>query len=292
MSSELTVGTINSADRIRIPVYDAFPPGNPGVGSLALIQGDLYIYNGAQWSGLSGTRIKTNGLIAYIDFAKDISYPGTGTTINDLSGYSNDAVANGASFSSLNSGIFVFDGVDDSIDFNQTFIGNAADEIPEGDSSYTLEVWLKIVDDSNLTTSVTGGGANILGNDSSTGVGINLYRPSGNRINFGARSTSNFDNDSNLSVGQWYHVICTRNAGVFNYIYINGRLDSTNYSPTSLTIAANPANMRSGLSPNRIVQPFNGQIALYRIYNTYMSSVEVKNNYNNGAPRFNRPTIQ
>jgi hypothetical protein len=60
----------------------------------------------------SGPEI-VNGLVLHLDAANIKSYPGTGTTWNDLSGNSlNVNLVNGTEFSS---GSFVFDGVDDRI---------------------------------------------------------------------------------------------------------------------------------------------------------------------------------
>ena len=55
----------------------------------------------------------TNGLVLSLDAANPKSYPGSGTTWNDLAGSNNGTLTNGPTFSSANGGSIVFDGVND-----------------------------------------------------------------------------------------------------------------------------------------------------------------------------------
>jgi len=56
----------------------------------------------------------TNGLLLYWDAGNLDSYPGTGTTIYDLSGNGNNGTLNnGVGYNQTNGGVLVFDGVDD-----------------------------------------------------------------------------------------------------------------------------------------------------------------------------------
>jgi hypothetical protein len=66
----------------------------------------------------TGPNIVTDGLVLYLDAANQKSYPGTGTTWNDLSGNGNNGtLVNGPTFNSDNNGSIVFDGVDDYVNF-------------------------------------------------------------------------------------------------------------------------------------------------------------------------------
>lgn len=59
-------------------------------------------------------KLVTSGLILYLDAGNQASYPGSGTTWNDLSGNSRNAsLVNGPTFSSDALGSVVFDGVND-----------------------------------------------------------------------------------------------------------------------------------------------------------------------------------
>ena len=67
--------------------------------------------------------IVEDGLVLYLDTGNERSYPGSGTTWYDLSGNGNNGtLVNGATFSSVNGGVFVLDGVNDyiNIDLNLT----------------------------------------------------------------------------------------------------------------------------------------------------------------------------
>ena len=59
--------------------------------------------------------IPTENLLFYYDPGNSSSYPGTGTSLFDLSGNNYTATINGATYSSSDSGKFVYDGVNDRI---------------------------------------------------------------------------------------------------------------------------------------------------------------------------------
>ena len=89
------------------------------------------------WSGQQS--IITSNLIFYYDPANPNSYPGSGTTLTDLSGNAYTAtLVNGVGFNSTDGGgSFTFDGTNDYI------------SVPNGtangivDQSFTIEAWLK-----------------------------------------------------------------------------------------------------------------------------------------------------
>ena len=59
------------------------------------------------------TDIVTNGLVLFLDANNTNSYPGSGTSWYDLSGNGNTGtLTNGPTFSSVNGGTIVFDGID------------------------------------------------------------------------------------------------------------------------------------------------------------------------------------
>jgi hypothetical protein len=81
--------------------------GGLNIGSSGiLISLDLYIP--------PPTPIVRDGLILELDAGNSNSYPGSGTTWTDISGYDNNStLVNGPTFSSNNDGIIVLDGIDD-----------------------------------------------------------------------------------------------------------------------------------------------------------------------------------
>jgi hypothetical protein len=81
--------------------------------------------------------IITDNLIFYFDPAVADSYPGSGTSVNDLGNNNYDAtLVNGVGFSSSNGGIFTFDGVND---YATVPNGSAALFINQ---SFTVEAWI------------------------------------------------------------------------------------------------------------------------------------------------------
>jgi len=70
---------------------------------------------------LYNSRIVTDGLILCLDAASKRSYPGSGSTWNDLSKQGNNGtLVNGPTFSSANGGSIVLDGIDDYVTLTNT----------------------------------------------------------------------------------------------------------------------------------------------------------------------------
>ncbi len=79
-----------------------------------------------------------NGLVHWFDVSLQTSYPGSGTSIIDLSGNgATGTLTNGPIYSSNNGGGIVLDGVNDYVEFN-------TDLNPEIGSEITVIVWAKI----------------------------------------------------------------------------------------------------------------------------------------------------
>ena len=82
------------------------------------------IYNVGVPTYLPSQSIVNQGLTVYYDFSDINCYPGSGTTIYDLSGYNNNGtLLNGTYFDTTNGGALVFDGVDDYVQFTSTYAG-------------------------------------------------------------------------------------------------------------------------------------------------------------------------
>ena len=80
--------------------------------------------------------IVTNGLVLCLDAGNQLSYPGTGTTWNDLSRNGNDGtLTNGPVFNS--GGSMVFDGVNDYI-----AISDSLQQLQFSTGAFTLSAWI------------------------------------------------------------------------------------------------------------------------------------------------------
>ena len=165
-------------------------------------------------------------------------------------------------------------------DLNKTYI-NDNTGIADGNVSYTIESWFKITDGSTLTSNVNTGGASIVGITSTAGIGLQIYKPSGIRLNFGSRGNGSLVNSSDLSLDTWYHTVCCREVGNNNRIYINGSLDNTsNISDLSVTGVVGTAQMRIGFCTSTYIQKyFPGKISVIRMYSKALSDEEVLKNY-------------
>ena len=222
--------------------------------------------------------IVRDGLVLCLDAGNTKSYPGSGTTWTDLSGNGNNGtLTNGPTYSN---GSVVFDGVNDYISLGKSFISTG--EIGSGDISYTLEAWFNYSGTPGGTTS----GWSLIGNASQYGIGMQLM---GNKINFGYRSRSNFYSTSTLSAGNWYHVVCTREAGnstYLNRIYINGQWDATYNTSNYLNVLNTTAEMQIGWADTRITGRYNGNIAIAKLYNTFLTDEQVLQNFNATRSRY------
>lgn len=158
--------------------------------------------------------------------------------------------------------------------------------IISGNVSYSLESWFKITNDSNLTTNVNTGGASIVGVSSSKGIGMQIYKPAGIRLDFGSRGNGNLVSATTLYPNLWYHVVCVREVGVNNRIYINGSLDNTS-DISNLSVISSTSSMRVGFSSsNYIQQYFPGKISVVRMYSKALSNDEVKKNFDAHKSRY------
>lgn len=213
--------------------------------------------------------IVSNGLILNLDLGNYSSYRGTGTSITDLSGIGNTGtLTNGPVFSSVNSGILTFDGVDDYVDVpsftsitgNFTvgiwFYTTAASDIYYRrlvDLNYVTGFWLG----RNANSNSWGGG--ILEGNSPYGI----YLP--------------FTN------GAWHYLVSIRN-GSTHILYGDGISNTT--SNTVSTGSLSSSSLRIASEPGGANQFFNGNIAQVQIYNRALTAQEVQQNYNALKQRF------
>lgn len=208
--------------------------------------------------------IVRDGLVLHLDAANKKSYPGTGSTWNDLSGNgSNSTLVNGAVFNSSNAGSIVFDGVDDYVSTN--FIGSS--------SSFSCEVFLKPTNVSKDQmyagySSIAAFYFRILGSRAFTSISANGQRT--------------LTHSQTLLNNNYYHIVSIYN-GVELKIYVNNSLTSGT--------AINQPLFGSGIT--RIgrwldgdQRSFVGNIYAFKFYNRELSATEVKQNFDALRGRF------
>ena len=207
--------------------------------------------------------IVTDSMIMHLDAGQTASYPSpfTGSTWFDLTGNGNNGALSGPIYNSANSGSFVFDGINDSVNCgNVNFFGSG---------KVTTNAWVKlsgskvqhIIDSSNTTW--------------------HLAVLDDNRPYFWNGTTYHTDAPA-LSLNQWY--MLTGVQGTTLDIYTNGVLQksiATNANvATGNTISV--GNFQ-GPSPSRY---WNGNVATATIYNRALTAAEILQNFRALRGRF------
>lgn len=227
----------------------------------------------------NGPHIVTDGLVLYLDAANIKSYPGSGTTWNDLSGNNNSStLTNGPTFNSSNNGSIVFDGLDDYSNIPDSTSMQVSDV-------FTVNAWvfptnlnarygvfstrrLNAAGSWQLEVGTANGGANRV---AVTGVGTWIFETSSDVINPNIWANICFVKPGNGTLG--------------GILYING----TSVSPlvtTSYTILNNLNDKVVG-SGTSLSQFFPGRIANVSLYNRALSAPETLQNYLSQKSRFN-----
>jgi hypothetical protein len=209
--------------------------------------------------------IVKDGLILDLDAAKRGSYPGTGTTWNDISGFQyNGTLTNGPTFNSSNGGSIVFDGVDDTCKINSNV------NITPGLGNFTLDLWINPVTFNTpfspiYVTALSNGlwiGTN------NTNFVIRAYAIS-NLLTYAVLPTLN----------TWTNVIISRNSTTF-FLYYNGVQVSTS------TATQNFVQGDIYLASDNGGTLTNIKISSTKYYNRALSSTEVLQNYNATKGRY------
>jgi hypothetical protein len=220
-----------------------------------------------------GPNISTGGLVLALDAANPKSYPGSGTTWNDLSGYGNNiTLTNGPTFDNSSIKSISFDGVDDfgTIDSNASLTM----------SQPTLLV-VSTVGTLNSTVLAKGGGGSFWN------YGL---RVRGSTTNFYARNNLS-DTISptfvpSLSNFNIYGMVWTGSTVRFFRNGVYGGDNAGSYSPQ----AVNSLFLRIGCAWNQLtstnVEFFAGKIAAVYIYNRALSIDEMINSQNALKSRF------
>jgi hypothetical protein len=243
--------------------------------------------------------IVTNGLILDLDAAKRDSYPGTGTTWNDISGFqTNGTLTNGPTYSTSGAGGIVFDGVDDYIDS----IGNTTSfDFMGSTGNFSIGVWFKrnanntraVFIGNTLTNSEKGFFMGFENGISGFGNSCMRFHYTGNAVN--TRLIAGSTGDNTITTTDWIHCFFTVTTG--NYVgqwYINGipsttttRVGSGNANQASYYSGPSTRTLnvgRSNFSSTSI--PLAGNIATIQIYNRALTAQEVLQNYNATKGRY------
>jgi hypothetical protein len=234
----------------------------------------------AQFPRFLGENIVTNGLVNYLDAGFINSYPTTGTTWFDVSGYGrNGTLTNGPTYSNVSGGTIVFDGTDDYVTLGtQSFITN----------DFTVNLWY------NLNTNTTkehflfsigysSGNSFLITANSNLGSSQTLssyyVNPSGNAT---GRTINSITVGNTVLVNLTY----TRNNGL-NVIYINGVEQTSRTFTESLSLGSSLQYILGYAIPrNKTTAYLQGNIYISQVYNRSLTQSEILQNFNAQKSRF------
>ena len=216
----------------------------------------------------------TNGLVLYFDPSNIKSYPGTGTTITDLSGNGRNGTMSNISFTSP---YFKYNGISSQI----SIADNVLLEPETGD--WTMEVWVnQSVSDNDVVLGKFDSGG--LAQDVSYSIrttGTIYYAQLGSGTGSGGTLYVNSTNHIG-TINTWYQIIYVFTNSVTNTLqtFVNGSsIGSVSHSLASILNTS--TNLYIGSYNNgEYPQFFDGKIGITRLYNRALTSPEVLLNYN------------
>lgn len=228
-----------------------------------------------------GPDIVTDALVLHLDAGNSKSYPGSGTTWNDLSGNNrNGTLTNGPTYSSSNKGNIIFDGTNDYI--------NLPSSVSSINSlNMTVGCWV------NQTVLNTSSAFSDIRNIAQIGTGeigssscFYLHLRT-SQVTFryqAATGSAQLSPSINQDTNIWHYYTGVSNTTSIS-LYRDGILvGSTPYTINFNTLSS--SNMYLGLCNTGAGNYFNGKIASAQVYNKALSATEVLQNYNAIKGRF------
>ncbi len=219
-------------------------------------------------------QIITDGLQLWLEPDLSASYPGSGTSVYDLSPNRYTAtLVNGVTYSTARAPSFGFNGAT-----NYRYI-NVGQYISS--ETFTLSSWFK--------SSVTGTYQMLFSKETTAGTPWN-YRMfldiSTGRItgDFTNGTTASLIGTTNLCNGVWHNAVFIRSVALDTvYLYVDGVLEASGTDATTGNMANNQ-NVWIGLSAFTGASvtgsyPMNGQIGQSLIYNTALTAQQVAQNF-------------
>ena len=233
-----------------------------------------------------GPKIVIDGLFLALDAANKKSYPGSGTTFNDLIGNNNGTLNNGPTFDSSNGGSIIFDGISDHIEHDFIYFPFT--------ESYTVSQWQYKPVGSETNWQAFTGYSRYFGGDTSYS-GYFMWHSGGKFMWYQSFIDSTYYGviNENLTTSDnvwdivgfdtWYQVTITYN-GPNNLmkVYVNG-IEEISTNPL---LAPGSDRMTFRYISKGSSRYFQGSIANEVIYNRVLIQEEVLQNYNSTKTRF------
>ena len=244
-------------------------------------------------------KIATSGLVLCLDAGNTKSYPGSGTTLADLSGVGNNGtLTNGPTFNSSGGGNISFDGTNDYCSLSGSGINVGV--------NFTVQVWVRIRRFGGLVGGTTWNRATIISNSypysSNQGFFISATSQSasfpftatpGRETFFISIGNDQFFATASVGsltsfVNSWVNLSVRVNGATPIKLYINGAEVSSyagqSNGPSSLSYNGGPCSLAVR---NNTEDWSDTSISNFMLFNRALSDGEIAQNFNNLKGRFN-----
>lgn len=201
--------------------------------------------------------IVTSGLVFCVDAGNPRSYPGSGTSWNQLSGNSNTGTLfNGPAYNSSNLGSLSFDGIDDYVDFSEN-LGTMA--------NYTIMYWARRDAESKMPVAART-------NTNFYWYGDNSWR----YVHGGVGGEYYYSKPTTIALGTWgcYCVVYNgSNVSIYRQGVYQGQQATTGSADWSVGLTVGWWAARGGYA-------WQGLISNVMMYNTALTADQVTQNFN------------
>lgn len=231
-------------------------------------------------NNVAPSTLTTSGLVLFYDPSNSSSYPGTGTTINDLSGNGLNGTMSNITYTNP---YFSYNGTNSQV----TIPDNAL--LEPGSGNWTMEVWVNQNASGNdvVLGKFDPGGLSADVSYSIRTTGTTYYA----QIGSGSGSGSTlFVNSTNFAgtLGTWYQLVYVFKNGATKTVetFVNGlSIGTVNHSLASILNTS--ANLYLGsYNGGEYAQWFDGKIGITRLYNIALTSAQVMGNYNSSKAKY------
>ena len=258
-----------------------------------------------------GLGIVTDGLVLCLDAANKDSYPGSGTTLADLSGNGNQGtLINGTGYTGTGVPRFQLDGTNDRIEVPKDLAG--FEHNIQYDIDWTIECWMYMhtPDSSPQTYKIIYGNYNgcnysLLPGNAQGFIIYSSTNPSTVYTNFGFGPKSptgcpigiTWNNSESswvydLAIEKWCHFVMTSYDGTTYKVYVNGEqqgstktVDFKNAASRTANNLTSTDNYSWGGEP-RSNAANEVDFSIMKLYNKALTASEIQRNYNATKARF------
>lgn len=225
-------------------------------------------------SVFSGPEIPNSGMIFQVDAANLRSYPGSGTTWNDVSGY-------GATCTLYNSMSYTYPYFHNFTGLTGNYIGmnmtaGLASLFSLGTGDFTFSYWVYF-----NTLSVSFQGLLSIGPSNN-----NLFRVyTATQLSVIIGGTGYTPTVPTLSINKWTNIAIVRQGGNMT-IYVDKVANTPTASVTgSISVSSNDPGYIG--NPNFVGQPLEGRMSVFQAYNRALSAAEISTSFDALRDRYN-----